>query len=81
MRRLITKNITFNLILFLLLSCGERANQRGDRDECKEQLHNLYLFYGSCLKDPPAEGCDRWYLGALLYQDHQCTGMKVNAPL
>ncbi len=77
---LVKNSITISLLLLLLLSCGERDKQRGDRDQCKEELHNLYLVYGYCLEDPPTEGCDR-YLGALLYQDHQCTGMKVNAPL
>ena len=71
--------MALSLILIFLLSCGERDNQRGIRDECKDQSATLNYFYGSCLKDPPPEGCDT-ILANALYQAHLCSGMKVIAP-
>ncbi|TGM15562.1 hypothetical protein EHQ81_03980 [Leptospira selangorensis] len=79
MRSFIEKSILISLVLLFLLNCGERDNQRGSRDECKDQSATLNYFYGICLEDPPTGGCDT-ALARALYQAHLCSGMKVIAP-
>lgn len=79
MRSFIKKSILICLVLFFLLNCGERDNQRGARDECKDQSATLNYVYASCMENHPAEECET-YLANALYQAHQCSGMKVIAP-
>ncbi|PKA17268.1 hypothetical protein [Leptospira haakeii] len=79
MRSFIKKSIFISLVYFFLLNCGERDNQRGARDECKEQSATINFVYVSCIEKHPAEECET-YLANALYQAHLCSGMKVTAP-